>query len=745
MTSINRRQFVKGSTTVAGGFALGFGLTGCAQPPYPATKTGAFQPNAFIQIAPDNSIIFQVFRAEVGQGVSTALPMILAEELEVDPALIQVEMSGVHPAYNDPQYNVMITGGSASIAGAWDILREAGAITRQALVNAAAIQWGVSSSECRAVSGQVVAESIGKRLNYGELADAARKLPLPTQVALKPAADFKVIGTEVNRLDLLDKVTGKTQYSMDINIAGGAEQVNEPEEHATKVAVVVRNPELGGGVAAFNAAAALEQTGVSEVFEIPAGVAVVADSYWHARKAADNLQVEWQAGSLAQFSTAAMRQRMDKLMSSDAGKNVRDDKQSATLDPAITKALEAEYYVPHLAHGQLEPSNCLIWFREEHGEAVCDMWLPNQGPDLCQKRAAQLLGLPLERVNIHSTWVGSSFGRRLNQDHLEEAAYIALGMKTAQPLRLMWSREDDTRHDFYRPAMLARLRAELSADDVWRWQHKLVGPSISQQQIPLTIKSIAPTWVPELLPDLVGKVMAKKDFSSLEGSVDMPYQIANIKVDYALLETDVPIGYWRSVGHSHSGFVVESFIDEVAHALGHDSIEFRRQRLQQHPRHLAVLQLVAEKAAWGQSLPAGRFHGVAVHEAFDTVVAEVAEVSVHEKEIRVHKVTAAVHCGQVINPLIVKQQIESGILVALAQTLYSEITFDKGQVQQSNFHDYRVVRMNESPEIEVHIVPSTAAPTGVGEPGTPPLAPAVANAVFASTGQRLRSLPLRLA
>ena len=720
---LDRRQFLVTSGLITGGLVLG-----CATDPRASAlpkARGGFAANAWLQITPDDQVIFQLDKVEMGQGVLTALSTILAEELEIDPRRIVVEMAHVHPDFQTP---LQITGGSSSVTTRWDILRTTGARAREMLTAAAAQRWGVAPSRCRAEDGRVHRVDSSESWSYGELANDAAELPVPKSPALKNAADFKYIGKSIRRFDAESKVNGTAVFGMDVDLPGLA------------VALVVRNPHFGGSLVSYDAEAARKANGVIGIFPVKAGIAIVADTYWHAKRAARQVTVNWDKGPLGTLTSDGIRTAWSEAAKED-GRTIRSDGNAAKAIADAASVHEAVYEVPYLAHATMEPQNTTAHFHD--GE--CEVWSPNQGPDVTQALVADALDILRERVTVHTTLMGGGFGRRGIPDYAAEAAVIS--RQVSRPVKLVWTREDDMQHDFYRPATYNVMGAALDAEGkAQSWSHKIVAPSMTRTLLPVLAK-VAPEWVPDWFASTLtgagGMYLKTRDSTSQEGAVDLPYQIPNVHIANVWHDPGVPLGFWRSVGHSQNAFVIESFIDELAHRAGEDPYQFRRRLLQGNERFLGVLELAAEKASWG-SPKLGTHQGIAVHESFGTVVAEVAEVTIVNGAIKVDRVVCAVNCGYAVNPDQVQAQLESAVIYGLTAALRGKITIKDGAVEQSNFHDYPLLRMSEAPQIEAHILASNEKPTGVGEPGTPPIAPAVANAVFAATGQRLRSLPLTL-
>ena len=716
--SLSRRDFIRNASVLGGGLTLGFTLVAPAH----TAAAASLAPNAFLRITPDGEVIVQIHKVEMGQGTVTGIITLIAEELEVDPATVRYEMAGVDDAFADPEYRMQVTGGSNATRVYYEPLRQTGATARAMLVEAASQRSGVPADQLHAKLG-TVRSSDGKILfTYEELVTTASQLAVPENAPLKSAAAFTLIGKHNRRLDIAPKVDGSARFGADAPM------------DETLVAVVVRPPVGRGPMTSYDDRKAAELPGVHSIIAIDAGVAVVASNYWRARKAAEAITLEWAPGDSSLTDSAAIDAALTAALDGDSFASVRDEGEP--LATAARQLLEAEYSVPFLAHATMEPMNATVDPKSR------EVWVGTQAPDLAASFAALGLDVDADDVTVHNQFLGGGFGRRAMPDHVLEAAQVAAAL--GQRVKLVWSREDDTRHDFYRPPMKSRLKAQLGANnEVISWQHRLAGPSLMQATVGAMAPAIVPAWVPDFLVNFGADMAGRKDSSSVEGAEELPYAFSHIDVAYRNVETPIPLGFWRSVGHSHNAFVVESFVDELAHAAGEDPVAFRRRYLPADSRHRLVLDKVAELSDWGNA-PEGRYQGIAVHESFHSLVAEVVEISMAEGQPKLERAFCAIHCGRVINPDIVRQQMEGGMIFGLCAALKGEITLEDGAVQQSNFHDYPLLRMNEVPEVEVAIIDSDAPPTGVGEPGTPPAPAALGNAIFAATGQRLRSLPFRL-
>ncbi|KPQ01189.1 xanthine dehydrogenase family protein molybdopterin-binding subunit [Marinobacter sp. HL-58] len=730
--SMNRRDFLKVTAGTSGGLVLALSLKGCAGVPTGYDEqSGEWKPDAWLELTASDEIYFTLARVEMGQGTYTGLTTLIAEELEVTPASIKLRFAPVATEYRNPLYKLQLTGGSTSLATSWQPLRIAGASARTMLVSAAASVWEVSPGDCRASEGRVVHPNGQDSLPYGRLVELASKQNVPGDPALKPRGEWKYIGKNRGRLDAEAKTTGAPIYGIDVELEGMV------------YGVVTRPPRYGARVRSFDDSAARKMPGVLEIFEIERGVAVVADKYWRARKAQEALTVDWDNSEALDVSTDQVFASYHKAADEDPGESERSEGDYRRAVDNAGQVIEASYEQPYLAHATLEPMNATAWYRDSEIE----VWAPTQAPDLGRIAAARATDLSPDDVKIHTTFLGGGFGRRLTNDYIEEAAAIAF--RVHKPVKVIWSREEDTRHDLYRPAMLHRMQASISDNKVTGWHHQIVGPQI----LDWYVRNAAPAqypWAPKFLYNTLGRVglMAEgiatpKDHSAIEGAIEYPYRVPNLDIRHTHTDPGVPVSWWRSVGFSHNGFAVETFMDELASELGQDPYRFRRSLIDHEPRHLQVLDRAVGLAKWDEPVEEGRARGLALYRSFGTYVAQVVEASVEAGEIRVHKVACAVDCGQVVNPDIVRDQIEGGVIFGLTAALYGDITFRDGQVQQSNFHDYPLMRHDQRPEVVVDIVDSEEDPTGVGEPGVPPVIPALGNALFALTGKRQRKLPLR--
>ena len=708
-----RREFLRSSAGVGGGLLLALTLPtamrwGAADA---ATVSQNNPVNAFVKVGSDGTVTLIMHKSEMGQGVYTGLVQLLAEELDCDLSRVRVETAPVAPEYNNPNFPLQFTGGSMSISSSWTGLRLAGGTARAMLVQAAAQRWKVDPASCRTERSFVYGPA-GRKAGYGELAAAAGKLKAPDHksIRLKPQSEFKIIGKPIKRIETAEKINGSGKFGLDVRVPGMLR------------AVIARPPALGVTPKHIDDAAARAVRGVITVVTVSAGVAVVARNTYAARKGRDALVIEWQPTAEPLLDTERLRADYKKLSLTPAPLVPRNDGDAPRVLKSDGKHLEAFYELPYLAHAAMEPLNCVADCRADR----CDVWTGTQMQSPDQAAAASISGLPADKVFIHTMLLGGGFGRRGNpgSDFVREA--VEVSKKIGKPVQVVWTREDDMHGGWYRPQWANRLRASLGKDGKpVAWHHTVVGQSIMAGTL------------------MQGMVKNGIDPTSVEGAAELPYGIPNIRVDLHTTTAPVRVQWWRSVGHSHTAFAVESFVDECAAQAGKDPLEYRRSLLgEKHPRHRAVLELLAEKSGWGQPLPAGTARGMALHESFGSVVGEVAEVSLHEGLPRVHRVVAVIHCGFAVNPQLIAAQLESAVNYGLSAALYGQITYADGKPQQANFDTYAVMRMNEAPRVEAHIVPSQDAPTGVGEPGTPPIAPAVANAIFALTQRRARRLPM---
>ena len=706
-SGLSRRTFLRAGVAATGGLLLSISLPRLLADAG-AADTDSFAPSAFIRIGRDGSVTLTIGQVEMGQGTYTALPMLIAEELEVELRQVQVE----HAPPDDKRFGNRLmgfqaTGNSNSVRAFWEPLRRAGATARTMLVAAAAKRWNVDPAACRAEKGEVIHSASSRRTTYGALAAEAATLPVPQQVALKDPKQFKLIGTSAKRLDAPAKVNGTAVFGIDVKLPG------------LKIATLAASPVFGGRVRSVDDTKAKAVRGVRQIVRLDDAVAVVADHMGAARKGLAALGIEWDEGPNAALSTADVVRQLEAASQRPGAVARRDGDVERAMASAAT-TVEAVYQVPFLAHATMEPMNCTVELRKDS----CEVWVGTQVLSRAQAAAAQTAGLPLEKVTVHNHLLGGGFGRRLEIDEVVRAVQIA--KQVNGPVKVVWTREEDIQHDMYRPYFYDRLAAGLDDRGMpVAWRHRITGSSILARWLP-------PAFKDGLDPD------------TTDGAVELPYSVPNILVDYVRQEPPgIPTAFWRSVGPSHNIFVVESFIDELAAAARRDPVEYRRSLLDKSPRAQAVLELATVKAGWGLPLPGGAARGVSVQFVFGSYMAQVAEVTVSKAgEVRVRRVVCAVDCGTVINPDTVRAQVEGAIMFGITAALYGEITLKSGRVEQSNFHDYPILRINEAPVVEVHIVKSAEPPGGMGETGTSAVAPAITNAIFAATGRRLRKLPI---
>ena len=705
---LDRRSLLVGASAAAGGLTLGFAIPFADAPAHAAG--GAPDINCWIAIAPDDTVTIRVARSEMGQGAMTGLAMLVAEELACDWSKVRTDfVSARLNLMKNRIWGDTSTGASRSIASSQEYLRRAGATAREMLIAAAAARWRVPPAQCVAADSIITHRPSGRTVAYAAIATAAAKVKPPTEVALKPPAQWKLAGTPQKRLDVLDKVTAKPVYAIDVRLPGMLH------------AAIVHCPIFGGALKSVDETSIAAMGGVRGVVRMPDAVAVVADSWWRAKRAADALRVTWDDGGNGALSSAAIAEFVRGGLAADEPRLGRVDGDAAAALLGAAQRIEADYTVPFLAHATMEPQTCTAHVRDDG----VDIWVPTQDPATALATAAYAAGVPHAKVRVHRTMLGGGFGRRAPiQEYVRQAVTIAKEFR--EPVKLVWSREQDIAHDLYRPFGMARLVAGLD-----------------QQGMPvaLTIRLAGPSFVAALVSGFGENIVDRTFVSGL--AEEMPYAIANYRVDYVVRPTPVPLGVWRAINYTQNAFYKECFIDEMAHAAGFDPYLYRRKLLADSPRNLAVLDAAANKADWGSPPPAGVFRGIAVNEACGSYCAQVVEVSVKKGEVRVHRVVAAIDPGHVVNPLSVEMQVQGAIVYALTAALYGEITVKDGAAEQANFDSYEMLRLADAPAVETVIVPSGGFWGGVGEPPVPPLTPALCNAIFAATGKRVRSLPLK--
>jgi isoquinoline 1-oxidoreductase beta subunit len=715
--AMNRRSFLKVIGLSGAGFVVGCSarddaapaLTGDATSAGPAAAVHDFNP--FVRIGTDNTVTVISKHLDKGQGVTTGLATIVAEELDADWSQIKTEFAPANAAvYANSAFGIQGTGGSTSIANSWMQYREAAATAKAMLVAAAASEWGVPAAEISVSGGRLMHGD--KAVSFGDIAAAAAGIEPPAEARLKDPSEFRLVGTRVHRLDNDIKTDGSAVFTIDVVRPG------------MLVALVAHPPKFGATVASFDAAAALDVPGVSDVVQIPRGVAVLANSFWSAKKGRDALTVDWDDSAAEKRGSPELRKLFDDAVAADEGTMARSDGNADEALANASNVIRREYGLPYLAHATMEPMDCVVEYRGDR----CEIWTGSQLQTVDQNVVASILGLPPEAIAINTLWAGGSFGRRAvpNSDYVAEAAMIAKAIDGRAPVKLQWTREDDMRAGFYRPMSSHTLEAALDADgNISAWKHRTAAQSI-----------FAGTPLSALIQDGI-------DPSTVEGSRELPYAIPNLNVKATLVETGIPVLWWRSVGHTQNAFVTETFFDELAREAGKDPVAWRQELLKDHPRHAEVLRLVAEKAGWGSDPGEGKGRGVALHESFGSVVAEIVDVTLNDNgTFAVDKVWCAVDCGIAVNPDIVAAQMEGAIGYALSAALRESVEIDAGEVSTGNFDRYQSLRINEMPAIEVHIVKSGNAPSGVGEPATPPLAPALVNALADASGKRIYRLPV---
>ncbi|MEH6402663.1 MAG: xanthine dehydrogenase family protein molybdopterin-binding subunit [Sneathiella sp.] len=745
LLNLTRRKFLIAGGLVGGGLAIGFGL-GDDEPKNAAlqatTSPGEFSLNAWIKINKSGEITIAIPQAEMGQGVYTALSMLVAEELEIDLSSVTPEMAPLAPVYvnatalmdllpfSDGHHKgeatvgawgmrkvagmlgVQATGGSTSVRNAWEPMQKAGAMAREMLIRAAALQWNVPAGECTVSKGKIIHKLTGKSASYGEFVETASSIEIPDDIPLKAASARTMIGKSQSRFDIPEKVTGAAEYGIDIDLPNMA------------YAAVKLCPVFGGTVSDWDDKAIANMPGVIKAVRFDTGVAVIADSFWRAHKAVEALPVTFDEGANAALSTESIFAQFEQQLASDEGRSYTDEGDAVEKISQADTVISATYKAPFLAHACMEPMNCTALV----GENDVEVWMPNQAQTLIAWFAEKTADVPAENVKLHTPYLGGGFGRRLEVDLVVMAVSIAKELK-GRPVKLIWTRENDVQHDMYRPAALANFEGTLnSSGKIDAWHNRVASPSVTRS----FAKRLLP-WADIDMPDN----------TTAEGAADISYQISNLLMEHVPTPLEIPVGYWRSVGHSYNAFFSEGFMDEMAWAAEKDPLEFRLSHLKEHKDFTAVLQKLKEVSDWTTPLPAGRGRGVALHESFGSIVGQVVEITANkDKEISIDKVYCVIDCGTVVNPDTVKAQMESGIIFGLSAALYGEITIERGRVVQENFPDYDMVRLNNCPEIEVHLAPSGRPLGGVGEPATPPIAPAVVNALFAVTKTRIRELPL---
>ena len=733
-----RRWFIMtvlGGSGLAIGLYLGFG--GERSHTLEESWAGSaldWKPNAWLRVESDGIVTVRVNHSEMGQGVTTGLPTILAEEMEADWAKVRFEIAPVEEVYKNPAMGVQMTGGSTSTPTSWDNLRQAGAVAREMLISAAAQTFQAPRSECRAEQGRVIHTPSKRSLSYGVLSAEATKIEPPKEVTLKDPQNYRLIGKSPRRLDGTEKVEGRAVYGIDVEIPG------------MLTATMIHPPVLGDRVEGFDAATALAMPGVRRVEAIEIGVFVAADTFWQAISAAKKVKITWADGGQRGLSSDKLWAHWEKLAQSTKAKQLEKKGDFMHAFDAADQTIVAAYQVPFQAHATPEPMNCTVHLEKDRAR----VWVPTQNQDGAQEAVALLTGLAYKNITITTPFLGGGFGRRGSVDYVYEAVRIAQKLK--KPVKMIWTREEDVKNDRYRPASYNRLEAALDDQGYpTALRMRIVGPDANAQEIPALLPNIVPYWIPRGVRTathwasgkLMPKIMAGSGIKT--GAVPFPYAIDNLLIEYVEDDPGIPVGFWRSVGSSSNAFVIECFIDELAHAAGQDPVDFRLNMLNHLPRTQAVLKLAAEKADWGTPPPPGIYRGAAVHEFHGTVVAMIVDASIEERgKIKIPRVVAAVDCGRMINPEIIKAQVSGGLIFGLSATLLGEVTLKDGQIQQSNFDDFPILTMVETPDIEVHLIDSQESPTGIGETGVPPIAPAVVNALSIATGKRIRRLPIRL-
>ena len=734
-----RRRFLKLGIVAGAGLAVGAYAVGGGEKvkrPREVWKKpeGVLIPNAWVRVAPDGLITVRVNHTEMGQGITTALCMVVAEELEADWSTVEAEIAPAESIYKNPAYKAQMTAGSTSLATSWDILRKAGAAAREMLLDAAAIHWKVAKGSCGAKNGRVVHIPTNRSLSYGDLACEAANLPVPEDPPLKAPKEYKIIGANVHRLDAAMKTEGKAEFGLDVRVPGMLR------------ATVVHAPVLGAKIKEIHDERARKVPGVKEIVRMDHCVAVVAETTWQAFEGADALSIEWDREESPGMDTNFLEKRWPTLIPQD-GKTVYSIGDAKASMAEAPRTVKARYHVPYQAHATPETMNCTADVRRDR----CEVWAPTQNQDAAQEAAARICKLPYEKIAVHTPYVGGGFGRRVDADYVAEA--VAISRTIGRPVQVVWTREEDMRNDCYRPASYNELQAGLNREGIpTSWIHRIVGVDHMTYMLPRLASSMLPYAFPRtprnLATSLLGAVIPGfiKGKSAIEGAAPLPYGIGNVRVDFIEDDPGIPAGFWRSVAHSQNGFLVESFMDEIAAATKTDPVDLRLRLLRENQGMRRVLELVVEKTGWGALPREGIFRGLAVHDFHHTLLAFVAEAAIDPGErVKVERVVCTLDCGVAVNPKNIESQIRSGVIFGLTATLKSAIHVTKGRVEEGNYDSFPLLRMNETPKVEVYIMPSTRPPTGIGEAAVPLIAPAVCNAVFAATGKRVRKLPVDVA
>lgn len=711
-SKLSRREFLKVGSVVGSGLAIGFYF------PFGNKLMGvqenSFKPNSFINVMPDDKIVVSVAKAEMGQGVWTSLPMLIAEEMDADWEKIEIIQS------SDSSF--IGTGGSGSISRyGWKKMRKAGAIAKYMLIESASMQWRVSPLECYAKHSFVYHKPSGRKLSFGALTNNASKLKIPNKVILKDPKDYTFLGTDILRKDSLIKINGTAPYAMDVDLEDMV------------YAMVERPSFFGAKYISSNISDIKNQPGIIDAIIIPRGVALIGKNTWSVIKAKKNLKVNWEKKKPINNDSKVYTDHMKKLVLEKAD-TVKKKGKPKTLSKKSDDLFQAQYYLPFQAHAAMEPCNCVVNIKND----FCEIWAGTQNPQNAIDRASEITGLKKKNIKINVTFLGGGFGRKSFNDFIDEGIYISHKIK--KPTKLIWNREDDTKHGFFRPSSLHRLEGIIKGKEIILWKHKIVSPDAAGQQMVYQYGAS----LPGLAKGIVSFDFVKKKMSLLaEGAKNIKYIFPNFLVETKPFETDVPLGFWRAVYDSQNSFANECFIDELAHKSGADPVDIRLKHVKSNSRTENVIKKAAKESKWGLKLKEGRFHGFAYHHSFGSHVAEVVEISISNlNRVRVHKVTCVIDCGQTVNPMTIRAQMQSAIVFGIGATIKSQITVNRGQVNESNYDDYKVLRFDEMPQVDVHIIKNNEDPGGVGEPGLPPIAPAIANAIFSATGKRIRKLPI---